>query len=62
MDVVGVRNAKTAASVVKRRMFICVFLLMRRVRADEVEFVSDAILQLFPNECRALVLVRRCWR
>src|SRR6266516_7107194 len=35
VDVVGVRNAKTAASTVRwRRVFICVFLLMRRVRAD----------------------------
>src|SRR5882762_7462572 len=32
MDVVGVRNAKTATSAVRwRRVFICVFLLMRRV-------------------------------
>ena len=35
MDVAGVRNAKTAASTVRwRRVFICVFLLMRRVRVD----------------------------
>src|SRR5947208_5699265 len=35
IDVAGVRNAKTAASAVRlRRVFICVFLLMRRVRAD----------------------------
>src|SRR5438034_2561902 len=35
VDVAGVRNAKTAASTVRwRRVFIRVFLLMRRVRAD----------------------------
>src|SRR5438034_5848690 len=32
VDMVGVRNAKTVASIVRRRrVFICVFLLMRRV-------------------------------
>jgi len=36
VDVAGVRNAKTAASTVRwRRVFICVFLLMRRV--DPIE-------------------------
>src|SRR6266478_5995069 len=35
VDMAGVRNAKTTASAVRwRRVFICVFLLMRRVRAD----------------------------
>src|SRR5436190_22547735 len=35
IDVAGVRSVKTAARVVRwRRVFICVFLLMRRVRAD----------------------------
>src|SRR5207244_3972449 len=34
VDVVSARNAKTAASAVRRRVFICVFILMRRVTAD----------------------------
>src|SRR5436190_18300170 len=35
MEVAGVSNAKTAASIVRRRrVFIYVFLLMRRVRMD----------------------------
>src|SRR5882724_3183437 len=35
IDVVGVSNAKTVASIVRRRrVFICGFLLMRRVRVD----------------------------
>ena len=35
VDVASVRNAKTAASVVRgRRVFKCVSLLMQRVRAD----------------------------
>src|SRR6516225_9331650 len=35
IDVAAVRNAKTAASIVRRRrVFICVFLVMRRLRTD----------------------------
>jgi len=46
MGVAGVSNAKMVASIVKRRrVFIYVFLLMRRVRAEGGEVRSDAILQ-----------------
>src|SRR5436190_20322381 len=35
LDVAGARNAKTAVSAIRqRRAFICIFLLMRRVRSD----------------------------
>src|SRR5438552_11122877 len=47
MDVAGVSNAKTAARIIsRRRVFICVFLLMRRVRMDLRKRASDAILEV----------------
>ena len=55
MDVAGVRNAKTAARTVRwRRVFICVFLLMQWSKSGLKRGRSDAIVEGFPNECRAL--------